>query len=498
MITTIPPQIGSRLVRLQKLYSNIMSTSRNNLARLSHGNDRTKTFALIAVSLSSFLIPFSGTSATVALPMIGQEFKMDAVLLGWISTGFLIASATLVVPFGRFSDIYGRKRTFVWGTVTVTLASLLSAFSNSAGLMIVSRVLLGVGSAMIFGTGASILSSVFPPQEKGKALGIYSGTVYLGASLGPFVGGLLAGYFGWRSVFLANIPFCVTAIYLTQWKMKGEWAEAIGEKYDLTGSIIFGLAVAVSMYGFTTLPEISGIWFLLAGALGLAVFFKFERIVTHPILNIDAFRHNRVFTMSIFATLLNYCSTFGVSFLLSLYFQYNRGFSPQSAGLLLVIQPAFQALVSPFAGRISDRVDPRVVASSGMAITTISLALFSFMGTDTELVFAIIGLVLLGAGLGLFSSPNVNSVMSSVEKKVYGVSSAVQATMRLTGSMISMGIVMITFSLLIGRAQITAENSELLAVSVRIAFTIFTVLSFCAIFASLARGNVRKPLATSH
>lgn len=344
---------------------------------------------------------------------------------------------------------------------------------------------------MIFSTSVAILTSVFPVGERGKVLGINAAAIYLALSLGPFLGGFLTQHFGWRSIFLANVPFGLIIIALVFWKLQGEWAEAKGEKLDLIGSIIYSLTLIAIVYGFSLLPAISGAWLILIGALGIARFAKWEMKAESPVLDINLFRNNTVFAFSNLAALINYSATFAVTFLLSLYLQYINGLSPQNAGLILISQPVTMAIFSPFAGRLSDKIEPRIVASIGMALTSVGLFLFTFLNEKSTLEFIITSLILLGLGLALFSSPNTNAVTSSVEKRFYGVASGTLGTMRLIGQMFSMGIAMLIFAIYMGRVQITPEYCSLFLRSAKVAFIIFAALCFGGIFASLARGKIR-------
>jgi EmrB/QacA subfamily drug resistance transporter len=452
----------------------------------------TKRAALLVATLTSFLTPFMGSSVNIALPSIGREFAMDAVLLGWVATSYLLSAAMFLVPFGRIADIHGRKKIFLYGILTFALSSLLSAVAPGAIFLVCCRVLQGIGSAMIFGTGVAILTSVFPVGERGKVLGINVAAVYSGLSLGPFVGGFLTQQLGWRSIFFLNVPLSLIIIAFTIWKLKGEWAGARGEKFDLSGSLIYVVSLPALMYGFTLLPAASGAWLIALGVLGLVVFSRWELRRKSPVFDMNLFRTNVVFAFSSLAAFINYGASFAVSFLLSLYLQYTKGLTPQQAGTILVCQPVVMALVSPLAGRLSDRMEPRAVASIGMGFTMVALFLFTFLGQNTGLGFVILSLVVIGFGLALFSSPNTNAIMSSVQKRSYGVAAATVGTMRLTGQMLSMGIAMLVFALYIGRAEITPENYPAFLRSAKTAFTISTVLCFGGIFASLARGKVRK------
>ncbi len=447
--------------------------------------------ALLATTLASFLTPFMGSSINVALPSIGKELEIDAILLGWMATAYLLASSMALVPIGRLADIYGRKRVFIYGVITFVLASALTALSNSAAMLIGFRVLQGIGGAMLFSTAVAILTSVFPPEERGKVLGINAASVYVGLSVGPFVGGLLTQHLGWRSIFWVNVPLGLIVLAFALWKLQGEWAEARGERLDIVGSVVYGLSLVAVMYGFTRLPETSGAGLILAGAIGAIAFVKWEMRVNSPVLNIALFRRNIVFAMSSLAALINYSATFAAGFLISLYLQYIKGFSPQMAGIVLVTSPVVQAIFSPLAGRLSDRVEPRIIASIGMALSAIGLVPFIFLSRDSGLPFVIASLALIGFGFAMFASPNTNAVMSSVEKRSYGVASAVLATVRQVGMTFSLGIVMLVFAVRLGRVQITPEHHAAFLASLNTAFIIFAVLCFLGIFASLARGKVR-------
>ncbi len=457
----------------------------------SMGKAPNRQAALVVTSIASFLAAFMSASIIIGLPSIGDEFKMNAIMLGWVVTVYLLIQAIVLIPSGRIADIYGRKKIFTYGMITYTVTSILLAMSNSAAMLISLRVLQGIGGAMIFSTAVAILASVFPPEERGRVLGINSAVVYGGITLGPFVGGLLTHYLGWRSIFWTTVPLGLLTIALVFWKFKGEWAEARGEKFDIGGSIIYGLILIAIIYGLTTLPAISGAGLILAGLLGIVAFVKWENGVKHPILDISLFRHNITFALSNLAALINYSATFAVAFLLSLYLQYIKGFTPETAGLVLIAAPLMQAIFSPLAGRLSDKIEPRTIASAGMGLTATGLCFFIFLGKATSLWLIIASLVILGLGFAFFAAPNTNAIMGSVERKFYGVASATMSTMRLTGAMMSMGIVMLLFAINLGRVQITPEYYASFLKSTNTAFIIFAVLCFGGIFASLARGKVR-------
>jgi EmrB/QacA subfamily drug resistance transporter len=451
----------------------------------------TKLTALTIASLSSFITPFMVSSVNIALPAVGEEFKTDAVVLSWVATSYLLAAAVCLVPFGKLADIYGRKKIYIYGMILFTIMSFLCTISVSAPMLIFFRIFQGAGSAMVFATGIAILSSVYPVEERGKVLGIAVAAVYSGLSCGPFFGGLLTHYLSWRSIFLINIPFGVIILLLIFLKLKGEWTGSEGEKFDLTGSIIYGTAIFAFMYGVSVLPTTLSIVLILTGFVGLVAFVKWETVVRNPVFEIKLFITNRTFAFSCLAALINYSATFAVAFLLSLYLQYIKGLTPQGAGTVLVFTPVMMAVFSPFAGRLSDRVEPRIIASLGMGLTAVGLVLLILVNNQTVLAYIIASLMILGFGFALFSSPNMNAIMSSVDKRFYGIASASVGTMRLLGQILSMGIATLIFALLIGRAQITPEYYPMLLKSVRCAFLVFSCLCVGGVFFSLYRGRLR-------
>ena len=455
-------------------------------------NDSIKRAALIVAVTGSFITPFIGSSINVALPAIAQTLKMDAVLLSWVATGYLLAAGVSLVPSGRIADIYGRKRILASGFFLFAAAAILSAISFTPLMLIVSRIFQGIGGGMIFATSTAILVSVYPPQERGKVLGITVSSVYIGLSSGPFVGGVLTMHLTWRSLFYLNFILAFAMFGLIIWKLKGEWAEAKGEKLDVTGALIYGLTLVAVIYGLSLLPSINSIWLIVAGLVGFIVFARWELRVRYPVFNVSLFRANRVFAFSNLSALIHYGATFGVTFLLSLYLQYVKSFDPQITGLILISQPIMMAAFSPFAGRFSDKIEPRFIASTGMAITCGMLFLLSFIQQSTSLFYIIGCLLTLGFGYALFSSPNMNAIMSSVENRYLGVASGSAGTMRVLGQMFSMGIATLTLSIFMGRVQITASQNLDLIRSIQSALIVFAILCLIGMFASLARGNIRK------
>jgi EmrB/QacA subfamily drug resistance transporter len=446
-----------------------------------------KNSVLLVSTFAAFLVPFLTSAVNLALPSIGKELHANAISLGWVISSFILTSAIFLLPFGRLGDIIGRKKVFTLGILLFTVSTFLILFAHSIISLIILRIFQGFSSAMIFGTSMAILTSVFQPGERGRAIGINITATYLGLSLGPVIGGLLTHYLGWRSIFAFLVPFGIISLILIQRKIKTEWAEAIGEKFDWRGSIIYGIALASFMWGFSKLPSSLGWICIFIAVLMAAVFLIFENKVSNPVFDIRLIMRNRVFAFSGIAALINYSATSAIGFFISLYLQYLKGLDARTAGLIMISQPIAMTLLSPVAGKLSDKRNPGAIASIGMGITASGLILLCFITETTPDYFIVLLLLLMGIGFGLFSSPNSNAIMSSVEKRHLGVASGVVGTMRMVGQMMSMGIAMMLISLYIGKQTINPSTYPGLISAMRTGFVIFSILSVLGIFASLAR-----------
>jgi EmrB/QacA subfamily drug resistance transporter len=447
---------------------------------------------LIVSSLASFLVPYTVSSLNVALPAISGAFGLDAVTLGWVTSVYMLTAAVCIVPFGKIADMYGRKRVFLLGNLLFVAGSVFAAASWAGYALIAARIVQGLGGAMVFSTSIAIITAVFSPGERGRAIGIVTATVYAGLSLGPFLGGILTQHAGWPGIFLLNVPLGLAVIALTLLRVRGEWAEAEERAFDLPGSVLYGLMLIGCIYGLTLLPSLMGLLWMCAGLQLLSLFWWWEHRSSHPVLDPALFSRNPVFLYSNLAALINYAMVFAVGFLLSLYLQFNRGMDPQTTGILLVSQPVVQTLVSPAAGHLSDSIDPRILATAGMGLSTAGLGILALLAPDTPLSVIIGGLVILGLGYGLFSSPNTNAIMSSVGVRHLGVASGMVSTMRAIGQMVSLAIAMMVFSLVIGNVQISPEVYPQLQESVNLSFSAFFVLGLIGTWASFARGRTRS------
>ena len=447
---------------------------------------------LFVVSLASFATPLMLSSPNVPVPAIAKALGADAVTVGWVSTAYLLASAVFLLPFGKLADMHGRRRILLGGLLIAAMGSALCAAAPNFPALVAARLFQGIGAGMMYATSMALLSSVYPKEKRGAVIGIATSMVYFGLTAGPLLGGWVTHHFGWRMVFIAPLPLLAAALILGFGRLKGEWKGAQGERFDFAGALIYGASIVAMMVGVSKLPSTSGWLATLAGIGGLVAFFAFERQRKHPVFDVTLFFTNRVFTYSCLASLLIYAATFANAFLMSLYLQYLKGMSAQSAGLIMIAQPIMQAILSPVAGRLSDRIQPRVLASSGMALCALGLALLASAGPEASIGFVIANLIVTGTGFALFSSPNMSAIMGSVEPRLYGTAGSSMATARVLGQMLSMGLITVVTALVMGRLTMEPANFGLLAKTIRISFIVAALLCLVGIGLSLARGRMRR------
>ncbi len=460
---------------------------------MNKDNSAQEKATLLVVMSTAFLVPFIGSALNLALPALGSEFHSSALLLSWVVTSYLLATAAFLLPFGRLADIFGRKKIFVAGLFLFSLSSFFCGVVGSIELLIAFRLVQGIGAAMIFSTSMAILTSVYPPNKRGKALGLSVAGTYIGLSMGPVLGGWMNYNLGWRSIFyLTALLSFMVPIYAAS-RLKGEWRGAEGEKFDLVGSLLYVLGLVGFLYGMSSISTSTvSKYIALLGLLLIVIFVRYELVQVHPLIEMRLFVQNLPFAFSNLATMINYSATFALGFLISLYLQVVMGHSSQSAGMILLAQPLIMALFSPLAGTLSDRIEARLVATGGMLISTIGIFMFVFLRVDTSIWIIMANLAFIGLGFALFSSPNTNAVMGSVQPRLYGIASSTLGTMRLVGQALSMALVTLLIAIYVGDVQLSAVDPEVFMRSIHTSFILFSILCFFGIFASVARGKVNE------
>jgi EmrB/QacA subfamily drug resistance transporter len=452
----------------------------------------TQRSALTISLVTAFLNPLLISGVNIALPSIEKEFDLDAVALSWIVTSYLLSSAVFLLPIGKYADIRGQKAVFKGGIIIFTIATIFCGFAPNGLMLIVFRIIQGLGAAMTLTTGAPMLVAVFPPAERGKVLGLNVAAVYLGLSLGPFIGGILTQSFGWRSIFLFCIPLEIVVTILAFFRLNTGETGRISGRIDHTGTILYSAGLITMVYGSSNLTRPFG-WPLLSAGIILLIFFILRcRKAPNPIFEIPLFTRNRIFAFSNIAALINYSATFSLVFLMSLFLQKIKGLTPQQAGTILVAQPLMMTILSPYAGKLSDRIEPWKMVTAGMLISATGLFLLTWIGSGTSIYQIVAILIFMGIGFGIFSSPNMNTIMSSVERKQLGIASGTAATMRVIGQMFSMMIVTFVFSLNFPGIPIKDVNNEIFISSISMLFAISGFICLAGIYFSGSRGNLRE------
>lgn len=403
---------------------------------------------LMTIMIASFMNPFAGSAFTLSLPSIGVQYDAGPNALSWVLEIYLLTSIVCLLPMGKVADRLGKRRTFFCGACVFAVTSVAAIFTPSLGWLLMVRGLQGIGAAMIFATNMSIISLVFPPEQRGLAMGWNVSMVYTGLAAGPVLGGLLNYYLGWQSIFVLLTMLATTCALATRLFMRQEWITAVPSATDYMGALLYGLALLLAMFGLSELANLPYAWLCLAaGAILLTLFVRHELHTAEAILPVQLLLTNREFSLSSLTAMLNYCATFATSFLLSVYLQSLLGLSSRAAGLLMLVQPVFMAALSPLAGRLSDRHAPALLVSLGMGIIACGLGGFALAVHTYTLLGLLPVLVVVGIGFALFAAPNNNAIMSSLPPRYYSLGSAMLGTVRQGGQVLSMAMVTLLLSL---------------------------------------------------
>ncbi|MBX9605331.1 MAG: MFS transporter [Gammaproteobacteria bacterium] len=453
-------------------------------------DDATRRAAMVMIMLSSVATAMMLSTVHVALPGIARSLHVDAVTLSWVPMAYLLASASCVLAFARLADMYGRRRLFLIGTVGVVVASLIAAGAINTPMLLAARVLQGASAAGLFATQIAIVSSVYSAAQRGAAIGATISAVYVGLSLGPVVGGQLIEWASWRAAFLPHLPLTLVALWLGLARMRFEWREERPGAFDIGGALLYACSMIALMVGLSRLPALNGALLALLGAGLLWLFFRHEHGRPDALFDVELFYTNRVFTLSCLASLVMYTATFANVMLVSLYLQYLKDVPPSRAGLIMMTQPLVMAVFSPLAGKLSDRIEPRVIASIGMGVTALGLAGFAFLRADSPLGLTVACLGVCGFGFSLFSSPNVNAIMGAVDRSAYSRASGAMSVMRVMGQLTSMALVAVLMALWLGPVTIEPSVYPQLARAIDGCFAVAAVLCTLGIALSLSRGRM--------
>ena len=453
-----------------------------------------KQFTIVViVSTTAFFSTFLISAVNIALPAIEAEFSMDAITLSWVVTSFLLSTGMFLLPSGRLADLTGMRRVFKLGVVVFAVSSLLCGLAVSGSWLIVFRFVQGIGSALSSAIGPAILVTAFSPKHRGRVLGIIISAVYFGLAIGPFAGGLLTQYLGWRWLFYFSfgagvLTSGVSLLYLgTDGPLQ---TRSIHPRFG--GTLFYMTGLTALVYGASLIPGVTGWLVMLAGVLAMGLFWWSETRSDAPVIDLKIFTHNRLFAFSNLAALINYSSTFSIVFLLSLYLQKVQGLSPFDAGTVLIAQPVVMAVFSPFTGRMADKIQSRYLATAGMAMCALGLFSLAWLGEATSMSVIVAVLVWVGIGFSLFSSPNMSTIMGSVEKHQLGTASGSSATMRVVGQIVSMTIATALFAIMFDGLAVEKVSDTVFLTTMRWGFLIFAAISASGIYFSYSRGNLHN------
>ncbi len=455
---------------------------------------KSEGFSILSVvAITSFMGTFLVSAVNIALPTIENDLSLTALELSWIITSFILGMAMFMIPAGSWGDKTDNRKLFKLGLIIFIISSAICFVAPNGQWLIAARFIEGAGAAFTGTTGQAILVSSFPANKRGQVLGISVASVYIGLALGPAIGGIITEQFGWRMLFsiatlLGIITLIVSLIYLKSDKN----IKHSSQKGDPYGTLLFMSGLIMLVYGSSQIPSIKG-WIIMTMSLILLIlFWKVENKVRFPLLDTTLFTSNRLFTYSSMAALLNYTSTFAISFFISFYLQKVLDLSPRDAGVIIIAQPIMMAIFSPIVGRTSDKIQPRYLATIGMAMCIVGLGMFAFLDANTPIWLIISMLIWVGLGFALFSSPNMNTIMSSVDRSQYGQASGLAASMRVFGQIISMSIITLLISFNFGSQSVEAVSDQLFLSAMQWGFIIFAIIGIPGIYFSYFRGNMKN------
>ncbi len=457
---------------------------------------KSAAMILLTVCIAQFMAPFMLTSIGVALPSLGRDLGASAMQIGLVEQTYVLSLAMFMLTFGRLGDIVGQRSMFLLGLAIFTSFTFVLGFAASIFVVITLRFFQGLGAAMMLSGSMALVAAAFPPAQRARKIGVVSACTYVGLSTGPVIGGYITQHFGWRHVFLAPVPIGLAAVLACLLGMKETGKNGSGERMDWLGSLVYGLSVGCIMTGaahaqlFFIGPPL-----LVAGIVGLVVFVFFEKGNASPLLDVKLLTGNRFFTLSSLAALGNYAATFGIVFFMSLFLQYAKGLSARQAGFILLLQPLMQVLTSPLAGRLADRIEIGKLATAGMLISAAGLLLAAItLGPHTSLWLVAMELMLIGAGFGIFITPNSTAIMDSVERRQFGVASGMIGAMRTLGMATSLTTITLVFSLFMGDQAVTDTNLPRFILSMKTALVVFSFFACLGVILSFSRGTRRQPV----
>jgi EmrB/QacA subfamily drug resistance transporter len=469
-----------------------------------------KWIVLSVTTIGALMAAIDSTIVILALPQMMEKLHADLVHMIWVIMAYILVSTVLLLTFGRIADMFGRVRLYNLGFVVFTVGSALCGFSQTALHLILARLVQGAGAALMMVNSPAIITEVFPPHERGRALGINGITWALGGIAGPLLGGLILTIASWRWIFYINVPIGIAGSLWGYFALKEMTVRRREEKFDPAGALMFSVGLIALLFALTlgiqfswTSPVILSLFALFAVMLPLFLFW--ERRATKPVLDLSLF-DNRIYNFSVLAAMLQSLAMFAINFLIVFYLQAVRGYDPLTAALLLIPLSIVSAVVGPLSGLLADHIGARLPATVGVLLQAAALLWFIFKLTpSTPYSSMVFGLVLVGLGGGLFWSPNTSAAMNGAPKDRLGIASATLATLRQTGMVTSFALALAVaagslpreamMKLFVGTSiALGSGPMQEFVVGIRHAFVVSAVLCLVAAGFSLVRGKEDRRL----
>jgi EmrB/QacA subfamily drug resistance transporter len=406
--------------------------------------DNRKWWTLAAVSFGLFMMMLDNTVVNVALPVMQASLGLDYAELEWIVTGYALTFGAFMLTGGKLADLYGRRRIFVVGLVVFTLASLACGLAGGGSMLILARVVQGLGAALMNPATLSIITVAFPPSERGRAIGIWVAVSAFSLAVGPVIGGFIAQHLHWSWIFFINVPIGVAAIVVAYMYIDESRDTSHEQRADIPGLITSGVGLFALTYGLIEAnalgwgsPRIIGS-FVIAGVM-LAAFIALERHQRLPMLDLTLFS-DATFAGANTVMLLSSLAMFGVFFYVTLYMQQVMGLSPVRAGILFLPMTAIIITLAPRAGHLADRIGSRLLVGTGQTLVALSLFLYSRLTAESSIAYLLLPMVVSGAGMAITMTPATAAALSAVSHDKAGVGSAVMNSARQVGGSIGIAL----------------------------------------------------------
>ncbi|MBC8077746.1 MAG: DHA2 family efflux MFS transporter permease subunit [Chloroflexales bacterium] len=460
--------------------------------------------ALLGVSMGVLMGTIDGSIVNIALPTLVRELKVSFATVQWVVLSYLLVITALLPSAARLGDMVGKKHVYTIGLAVFTIGSLLCGLAPNSAWLIGFRALQGLGAVLVTALGAAIITEVFPPQERGRALGVIGAVVSIGIALGPSLGGVLIGLSGWRSIFLVNIPVGIAAVFMVRRFVPEGQRGAPGQRFDFVGAallsfslIAFALALTLGQgWGFTDVRTLG-----LVGVAGvsLAAFLIVETRVAQPMIDLRMFR-NGLFSLNLLIGLITFVMLAGNGLVLPFFLENVKGFSTIQTGLLLAVIPAILVIISPISGVLSDRFGPRPIIVGGLLLLTIGMLLASTLSAEVSVIGYLLRVGLIGIGFGVFQSPNNSAIMGAAPRAQLGVASgllALSRTLGQTAGITVMGALFAGLAIAAGAADLSSASAGAIVAGVQGTYRVATILAVVTLALaglSFVRGQ-RVPVA---